>query len=183
MRSEQEAQELISIFLCSKDRDIESFLKEKAIEFEKLGKSRTFFVFDEEAKKFQILGYFTLALQVLKIPEKFSNRKIKEFDGFSAKAHGERILELPVILIGQFAKNEACAIPIDGTDLMQYCLNMVLDGQMHLGGRIILLECKEVPYLIDFYGRFGFSKLEKDYAEDELIQMVKVLQEDEIIES
>ena len=182
MSDELKAQELISIFVCSKDRDIENFLREKAILFEKLGKSRTFFVFDEEAEKFQILGYFTLALQVLKIPEELSNRKIKEFDGFSAKARGERILEFPVILIGQLAKNESCVEPITGVKLMKYCLNMVFDGQMHLGGRIIVLECKDIPYLIEFYGRFGFSKLEKDYQEDDLIQLMKVLQEDDIID-
>ena len=87
-----------------------------------------------------------------------------------------------MILIGQFAKNEAGVLPIAGADLMQYCLNMVFDGQMHLGGRIIMLECKDVPSLKKFYEQFGFKKLEKDYAEDELIQMVKVLQADEIIE-
>lgn len=43
MSCEQKAQELISIFLCSKDNDIENFLKERAIAFERLGKSRTFF--------------------------------------------------------------------------------------------------------------------------------------------
>lgn len=182
MRGEQEVQQLISIFVCSKDRDIEEYLRKDAILFEKLGKSRTFFVFDEDADSFEILGYFTLALQVLKIPEVFSNRQIKKFDGYNAKAHGEKILEFPVILIGQFARNEACAARISGYDLMQYCLNMLFDGQMHLGGRIILLECKDIPYLIEFYGQFGFCKLEKDYAEDDLIQLVKILREDEIID-
>lgn len=182
MSDESKTQELISIFVCDKDRDIENFLKERAVLFEKLGKSRSFFVFDEDADEFQILGYFTLALQVLKIPEHLSNRKIKELDGFSSKAHGEQIAEIPAILIGQFAKNEAVAQKISGFDLMQYCLNMVLDGQMHLGGRIILLECKDIPYLIDFYGQFGFCKLEKDYQDDDLIQLIKVLHEEDMIE-
>jgi len=42
MSDEQKAQELISIFLCANDNDIETFLKERAITFEKLGKSRSF---------------------------------------------------------------------------------------------------------------------------------------------
>lgn len=53
MSNEQKAQELISIFVCEKDPDIESFLKNKAILFEKIGKSRTFLVFDEEAEEFR----------------------------------------------------------------------------------------------------------------------------------
>ena len=48
MSNESKAQELISVFLCEKDTDIEYFLKNRAILFEKLGKSRTFFIYDED---------------------------------------------------------------------------------------------------------------------------------------
>ena len=183
MSDERKAQELISIFVCKKDADIENFLKDRAIAFEKLGKSRTFLVFDEDKEDVNVLAYFTLALQVLKVPESLSNRKIKNFDGFNAKINGERITEFPAILIGQVAKNDLYKEKITGFDLMQYCLNTLLDGQMRLGGRIIILECKNISYLIDFYEMFGFIKLEKEYQEDELIQLIKVLQEDELIEN
>ena len=42
MSDEEKAQELISIFNCEKDKDIENFIRERAILFEKLGKSRTY---------------------------------------------------------------------------------------------------------------------------------------------
>jgi len=45
-----------------------------------------------------------------------------------------------------------------------------------------MLECKDVPYLINLYEKFGFDVLDKDYEEGELLQMLKVLEEDEIIE-
>lgn len=122
-----------------------------------------------------------MALQVLKIPESLSNRKIKNFDGFSAKMNGERITEFPVILIGQLAKNDLYKNEITGMKLMQYCLSTVLDGQMRLGGRIIMLECKNIEYLLEFYEKFGFMKLDKDYREGELLQLIKILQEDELI--
>ena len=48
MSNEERAQELISIFNCENDKDIESFIKERAILFEKLGKSRTYLIFDED---------------------------------------------------------------------------------------------------------------------------------------
>ena len=51
MSDEAKSQELISIFVCKKDKDIEFFLKNRAIKFEKLGKSRTFFVYDEDEDK------------------------------------------------------------------------------------------------------------------------------------
>jgi len=182
MSDEQKAQELISIFVCGKDSDVENFLKERAIAFERMGKSRTFLVFDEDEEEFKVLAYFTLALQVLKVPGSFSNRKIKNLDGFNAKIHGERITEFPAILIGQLAKNDLYKDRLSGFELMQYCMSTLLDGQMRLGGRIVMLECKDIPYLICFYEQFGFIKLERDYQEGDLIQLIKILREDELIE-
>jgi len=161
---------------------VEKFLKERAIAFERMGKSRTFLIFDEDEEEFKVLGYFSLALQVLKIPESFSNRKIKELDGFNAKIYGGRILEFPAILIGQLAKNDLYKDRLSGFKLMQYCLSTLLDGQMRLGGRIVMLECKDIPYLISFYEQFGFIKLERDYQGGDLIQLIKILREDEMIE-
>ena len=45
-----------------------------------------------------------------------------------------------------------------------------------------MLECKDIPHIVNLYERFGFQKLERDYEEDELLQMIKVLEDDEIIE-
>ncbi len=183
MSDEGKAQKLISFFVCQKDLDVENFLKEKAVLFEKLGKSRTYFIFDEDDDEFKILAYFTLAIQVLKVPEDLlSGRKTKIFDGFSPKARGIKITEFPAILIGQLGKNDLTQECISGFEVMEYCLATLLEGQARLGGRIIMLECKDIPALINLYERFGFQKLEKEYVEGELIQMFKILMDDEIIE-
>ena len=146
MSDEEKTQELISIFVCEKDSDIENFLKDRAIQFEKLGKSRTFFIFDEDEDEFKILAYFTLAIQVLKVPEDMiSGRKAKLLDGFSSKIKGVKITEFPSILIGQLGKNEIYPNTITGSELLEYCLATILDGQVRLGGRIIMLECKDIP--------------------------------------
>jgi predicted GNAT family N-acyltransferase len=117
------------------------------------------------------------------VPEEFSNRKIKNFDGFNAKMNGQRITEFPVILIGQLGKNEIYSGSIKGFEIMQYCLNTLLEGQIRLGGRIILIECRNIPFLIKFYEQFGFSKIEREYKGDELIQLVRIIKEDELIEA
>jgi len=184
MSDEAKAQELISIFVCQKDADIENFLKDRAIKFEKLGKSRTFFIFDEDEDDFKILAYFALSIQVLKIPEgMISGNKVKKLDGLSSNMRGSRITEFPTILIGQLAKNEMYSDVIKGSEVMEYCLATILEGQSRLGGRIIMLECKDIHYLIKLYEKFGFNLLEKDYNENEFLQMIKILSEDEIIES
>ncbi len=64
---------------------------------------------------------------------------------------------------------------------MQFCLSTLLEGQTKLGGRIILLECKNIPNLLQFYNTFGFQKLDRDYESHELIQLIRVFQQDEII--
>ena len=50
-----------------------------------------------------------------------------------------------------------------------------------MGGRIIMLECKDIPYIINLYEKFGFQKLERNYEDDEFLQMIKILDADEII--
>lgn len=156
-------------------------MKEKAILFEQLGKSRTFFIFDEEYDEFNILAYYTLGLQVLKVPDELlSGRKTKILDGFSSKVKGNKITEFPTILIGQIGKNEIYKSSISGFEVVQYCLGTLLEGQARLGGRIVMLECKDIPYLINLYEEFGFQKVEKEYEEGELLQMIKILVEDEL---
>lgn len=57
-----------------------------------------------------------------------------------------------------------------------------LDVEKFLKEKAIMLECKDIPYLISLYEAFGFNKLEKEYDKGELIQMIKILEEDEVIE-
>lgn len=118
----------------------------------------------------------------MKVPDKLSNRKIKELDGYSAKLRGEVITELPAILIGQFGKNDIHRDKISGAELMDFCLEKVFEGQEILGGRILLLECKDVEYLYTFYERFGFHKIEKEYTPTEYRQMIRLLTESELVE-
>lgn len=77
----------LSSFTCTEDEDIESFLHNRAVEFEKLSKSRTYLVCEEEQlesnslDRVTIYGYISLALKILTIPDAISNRIRKELDG------------------------------------------------------------------------------------------------------
>ncbi|WXR61499.1 hypothetical protein WG909_14510 [Peptostreptococcaceae bacterium AGR-M142] len=46
---------------------------------------------------------------------------------------------------------------------------------------ISIFVCKNIPSLIDLYKKFGFNVLEKEYDNGELVQMIRVLDEAEII--
>lgn len=146
-----------------------------------MGKCRTFLIYDEDFPEFKVLGYYTIAIQAFKIPPDYSNRAITKLDGLSAKKNGEILTELPAILIGQLGKNDEFEKNITGHRIMEFCLNTVFDGQALLGGRLVILECKDVPYLFDFYQKYGFDKLEKDYKQESLKTFIRILKEDELI--
>ena len=59
-KGEETAQSILSTFLCPKNPDIEFFLKNKAIGFELQRISSTHLVFNKNASKPILLGYFTL---------------------------------------------------------------------------------------------------------------------------
>ena len=101
MKEGNELSELLSSFSCEKDEDIEYFLHNRAIEFEKLSKARTYLVLNQEQlenkeKHLTIYGYISLALKILSVPQDMSNRMRKELDGFSAKIHGEQISDFQI---------------------------------------------------------------------------------------
>lgn len=175
--------ELLSSFSCQNDTDIESFLHNRAVEFEFLSKARTYLVCDEEVLDkeghLEILGYFSLSLKTLSIPDGVSNRKRKELDGFNAKMHGEPIREVPCYLIGQFGKNSA--IPkgkqiLSGDELMEFAVTVVMSAVGAVGGRYVMVECHDKKVLLDFYNRNGFDEIARvPYAGIPMVQLIRKL--------
>lgn len=168
----------VANFYCSKDSDIENFLKQKAMLFEKLGKARTFLIVNDEL---EIIGYFSLALSILDVPKFLSNRKRKDLDGLSAKRKGVLVKKIPSILIGQFAKNDLYGNKFSGEKLLEICLSKILEGQKILGGRIIMVECKNQPNLVNFYEHADFTLTTNDFGKEDLLVFHRILNEKEII--
>ena len=68
MKEGNELSELLSSFSCEKDEDIEYFLHNRSIEFEKLSKARTYLVLDKKQlenkeKPLMVYGYISIALK------------------------------------------------------------------------------------------------------------------------
>jgi hypothetical protein len=179
MTSEETVKEVISTFYCSKDLDIESFLRNenKAVLYENKSKSRTYFIFDEDGLKngeFVLLAYFTIAMQTLKIPDGTAASQIRKLDGLYAKKGSEAITEIPAFLIGQLGKNDKYADKITGDELLEYAFSVIGKAQEIVGGRVAFIECQDKPKLIDFYVRNGFKYFRKD-PDDGLVQMIRLL--------
>lgn len=151
-------------FSCTKDKDIEYFLKEKAIDFERRGKSRTFLVIDSSnttKESFPIIAYFTISLKVLKL-EKISKSKVKKIDGFR-----NDITELPVHLIGQLGKNDLKSDLITGKEILDFSIDKIKTSIDIVGGRIVLIECRKINKIIDFYKNYGFNFLQDTSIKNE----------------
>ncbi len=139
-------------------------------------------IYDESVDDFSVTAYFTIALQIIRISGYSFNKKLKELDGFRTNVDGHNLTEFPVIMLAQIGKDDLCKDCITGHEIMHYCMSMILDGQKHLGGRIAMLECRDIPYLIKFYEQFGFRRLDMNYVHGEYIQCYKLFDHKELIE-
>lgn len=162
--------EILNQFECSLNKDVEFFIKEKAIEFLKLGISKTFLVTTSYKEKQVIVGYFALTDKVTKIKEnslsKTLSRRIKRFSR-NEDIKNYYIVSLP--LIGQLGKNFANNYNelISGDVLLKLACDKVKEAQQILGGKFVFIECEDKPKLRDFYESNGFvcfdkRNLEKD---------------------
>ena len=94
----------LSDFTCPMNKNVEEFLKEKAIEFTKRNQSVTYLVFLNDAST--LVGYFTLASKSITVKEgilsKTIQKKISRISEYDSEYHTFR---LSAYLIAQFGKN------------------------------------------------------------------------------
>lgn len=171
----------LSSFSCKQDLDIEHFLHNRAVEFENLAKSRTYLICDE--KEFQekdisevtVYGYISLGLKILTIPEGLSNNYRKKIDGFSGKIHGKPISDFPCYLIGQLSRNSNVnPSDLKGSQMIDLAQSVISMAVNAVGGRYMLIECRNNKKLIKFYSDNGFEEIASvpDNGHD-MVQMIK----------
>lgn len=178
-------EQILSSFSCDKDEDIVYFLNNRAIEYEESAKSRTYLICDEEQvnkedfylEDLKIYGYISLALKVLSVPDDMSNRQRKNIDGISAKIHGEVINDFPCYLIGQLSKNSAIEDNmLDGEYLVDTAIDIINDSIKAVGGRVVMIECKNKPQLLKFYSDNLFTEIAQiPDGDNAMVQMIRKL--------
>lgn len=112
-------------------------------------------------------------MKVLDLPEGLSNRKRLKLDGFAGKIDGEPIRSIPCYLIGQLAKNTAAENAVSGAKLLGYAMRIIASAAENVGGRIVLIECRDDQHLRDFYRANGFEELDK--IPDKSVPMVQMI--------
>ncbi|TGG86964.1 hypothetical protein [Geotoga petraea] len=144
--------------------------------------ARTYFVIEDKTfdhiSEIKILGYFTLSQKTLNIDKGISKTKIKKLTGFS----NPREKNIPVFLIGQLGKNDKFRSKISGDELIEKAHFKIKEGQEKIAGRGILVECKNIPYLRNFYEKHNYIFIDKEYKKGDLLQYLKILNPEDIIE-
>lgn len=174
---------ILSTFTCNRDKDIDYFLHEKSIEFEKLGKARTYLICNQEQldkkdfclDQLLICGYITLALKVLSVPPETSINTRKKLDGLSGKIHGKAIENFPCYLIGQLARNDSVTKKmLPGEELLRFSYDIIATVVEAIGGRYIMIECRDEEGLLSFYSQNDFKRMSESSDGDYLqIQMIR----------
>lgn len=180
---EEELRELLSEFSCSKNLDVERFLKEQSIEFTKKNQSVTYLVFSNDDAT--LVGYFTITIKPISISSaKFSNTIKRKIARVSELDEENNIYTLSACLIAQLGKNysDGANEKISGEQLLQAAMDTIKELQYMAGGMVVFLEAENEEKLMQFYEeKNGFKRFDtKDIkvgteAEHELVQLLKVL--------
>lgn len=183
--------EVLSTFSCLNNNDVDRFLKEKAILFDRQGWSKTHLVFTSYQSEMVLVGYFTLATKSFVIKKNNSKRRFDKIGSTLMKRiakHGRYDKDtnqytISAPLIGQLGKNDRYTDLITGDILLKYACDTVKEAQAIIGGRFVYLECEDKARLLDFYSSNGFVSFgrraleadEKDMSGTYLVQMLKFL--------
>lgn len=183
----ERVKEILSSFSSPKNKDVETFLKEKAITFDEQSISKTHLVFASYRGEVVLVGYFTLAYKEFTIPIKNIGCKLKG----RLKKFGNFIFDLKAYkisapLIAQLSKNFANGYNrlISGDELLQMACDMISGIQSLVGGKIVYVECEDKICLTDFYERNGFvifsqrqldAKSKENMDTDYLLQLLRYL--------
>lgn len=182
---EEKTREILSGFSCPLNKDVEKFIKFKALEFEKQRISRTQLIFTSYKNSPALIGYYTLATKSFNITKSALSasmrKKIKKFATYNPDL---KAYILPAPLIGQLGKNFQNGYNklISGDELLKMACDDIQLTQSIIGGKVVYLECEDKPFLLDFYGSNGFvefdrRKLDRDETDIDgeiLVQMLRV---------
>lgn len=186
--TEEEINSLLFSFECKStltgSSDVEFFLHNKAIQFERTDLARTYLVLSTYKNRPYLAGYFSITNKSLVIPRKqyktFSTSLRKKLMGMGHQTE-QNNYEIKGYLLGQLGKNYSAiakkANNISGKDLLSLAYEKINEAYIITGGRILFLECEDQEKLKRFYEDNGFRMLEDYESANDLRLYVKWLKD------
>jgi len=154
----------LSSFCVRKDKDVEKFIQQLAVPYELSHNSRTFII---SSDKGDTLGFISIALNVIQIPNNLSKKQISKIRGFGRSCSDF----IPCYLIGQLARFDN--VPKDYLsllDLLSIAFSIIKKMQSYCGGRFVCIDCKDS--LLEKYKNFEFESLGKTAELNHLIKFI-----------
>lgn len=150
---------VVDSFRCSLNEDIEDFLRNKSIDFERRGLCTTYVYIDTATM--QVCGYFSLTHKALSISELSYGRR-KDIAGIKTAKIAPFIL---LAQLGKFKSDEpggsGCS-QLSGDAMMADAFAIIAKSNEYIINRRVLVECENEAHLISFYQRHGFKFLDID---------------------
>lgn len=160
-------------FSCRREEDLENFLVQKAIPYEKTDYGKTYLLVDKEkldAGEFVILAYFALAQRSVDISGLSNKRKRKILGEYPGR---DSIKSVSAFLIGQLGRcDEYTKEDLSGQHILNECYHAISLAARIVGGKIIVLECREHMFS-KFYEAQGFKKLYNELNEEDLFTLYR----------
>lgn len=148
---EDETKNILSVFICQKNPEIENFVRNNAVDFAKRKISITYLFVDENIDK--VYAIYAITHKVIEIdPEPLSKTKIKQIEKFAEKDIESGKYIVSAFLLAQFGKSlDGKQANISGNAMMDTVIQKLKEVQHEIGGGIVYLECEDKVQLLDFY--------------------------------
>jgi hypothetical protein len=161
--TEEQVSAYLSAFSCKRDKDVETFLKEKAIIQEKKQISRTYLMFTADAEP-KLVAYFSLAIGCMGVEGmRCSNELLRKMN--------VRKDIVQNYLIGQLGKCDGGEKGLGKLAILD-ALERIKEANIQVGCRVARIDCRDS--LIPYYKDSGFKFIRKN-EEGNLNQMVCIL--------
>lgn len=157
---EEKTREVLSNFSCPLNKDVEDFLKNKAIPMIPQNKCPVHLVFSSYKKDPVLIGYYAVCVKTIEIPKGSVNRRFYErlakFDERDALSKDKLVMSAP--LIAQLGKNYYNGYNnlIRGDELLKLACDDISMVLKNVGGKVVYLECEPKEKLKTFYINNGF---------------------------
>ena len=151
---EDMTKKILSSFSCPNNKDVENFLRDKAILFSRNEIAKTYLVFwSSESSDFgsssrELVGYYSISTKPLSIHRnalgsRMKSAKWREICRIANVKTKEEDCILSAHLIGQLGKNFSSGnnLLISGHELLNLALQKIYEAQKLIGGRIVYVEC------------------------------------------
>lgn len=152
----KETKDFLSDFSCPLNKDVEYFVKNKAIPFELAGKSYTYLIFAQDGEEiYGLCAIYAIAPQSLLIDRKLSASQRKKYFGTTYSLGNS----INALLIGQLSKNYANNLNkyISGELLMSLIFERIKLINKLVATTSVYVECENVEYLKVYYKKYGFE--------------------------